>query len=105
MSLLFGTSAMTSSMDESCICRRRASGGLAGFRGQMGRRMGSDEAIAGIGCPFPSSPIRQTLRLRSTRKDRAMPIARANGIDIAYETVGSQDHPTILLVMGLGAQL
>ncbi len=34
-----------------------------------------------------------------------MPIARANGIDIAYETVGSQDHPTILLVMGLGAQL
>jgi pimeloyl-ACP methyl ester carboxylesterase len=34
-----------------------------------------------------------------------MPIARANGIDIAYETVGSQDNPTILLVMGLGAQL
>ena len=34
-----------------------------------------------------------------------MPVVRANGIDIAYETAGDQDHPTILLVMGLGAQL
>jgi pimeloyl-ACP methyl ester carboxylesterase len=34
-----------------------------------------------------------------------MPVARANGIDIAYETRGTPDGPTILLVMGLGAQL
>lgn len=34
-----------------------------------------------------------------------MPIAHVNGIDIAYETTGNPDHPTILLVMGLGAQL
>jgi pimeloyl-ACP methyl ester carboxylesterase len=30
---------------------------------------------------------------------------KANGIDIEYETFGSQDHPPLLLVMGLGAQL
>ncbi|MBL8674802.1 MAG: alpha/beta fold hydrolase [Rhodospirillales bacterium] len=34
-----------------------------------------------------------------------MPVARANGIDIAYETSGDPADPTILLVMGLGAQL
>lgn len=34
-----------------------------------------------------------------------MPVVRANGIDIAYETAGDPDRPTILLVMGLGAQL
>jgi pimeloyl-ACP methyl ester carboxylesterase len=34
-----------------------------------------------------------------------MPVARANDIDIAYETAGDPSHPTILLVMGLGAQL
>lgn len=34
-----------------------------------------------------------------------MPVIRANGIDIACETVGNPDDPTILLVMGLGAQL
>lgn len=34
-----------------------------------------------------------------------MPTVRANGIDIAYETAGNPNHPTILLVMGLGAQL
>ena len=34
-----------------------------------------------------------------------MPVARANGLDIAYETVGNPDDPPILLVMGLGAQL
>ena len=30
---------------------------------------------------------------------------QANGITIEYETFGSKDNPTILLVMGLGAQL
>ncbi len=34
-----------------------------------------------------------------------MPVVRANGLDIAYETAGDPDRPTILLVMGLGAQL
>ncbi|WP_421120448.1 alpha/beta fold hydrolase [Aquihabitans daechungensis] len=33
-----------------------------------------------------------------------MPIAPANGIDIAYETFGDPADPTILLIMGLGAQ-
>jgi len=27
-----------------------------------------------------------------------MPVVHANGIDIAYETAGDQDHPTILLL-------
>nr|QRD81059.1 lipolytic protein [uncultured bacterium] len=35
----------------------------------------------------------------------AMPIARANGIDIAYETLGDPADPTVLLVHGLGCQL
>jgi pimeloyl-ACP methyl ester carboxylesterase len=34
-----------------------------------------------------------------------MPVAHANGISIAYETAGNPDNPTILLIMGLGAQL
>jgi pimeloyl-ACP methyl ester carboxylesterase len=34
----------------------------------------------------------------------AVPIAPANGIDIAYETFGDPADPTILLIMGLGAQ-
>lgn len=33
-----------------------------------------------------------------------MPIASSNGIEIAYETFGDPAHPTILLIMGLGAQ-
>ena len=35
----------------------------------------------------------------------AMPTARANGIDIAYETFGDAADPTVLLVMGLGSQM
>lgn len=35
----------------------------------------------------------------------AVPIASANGIQLAHETFGDPDDPTILLVMGLGAQL
>jgi pimeloyl-ACP methyl ester carboxylesterase len=31
--------------------------------------------------------------------------ARANGIDIEYETLGEPARPTLLLIMGLGAQL
>ena len=34
-----------------------------------------------------------------------MPTVTANGIDIAYETFGSEDAPTALLIMGLGGQL
>lgn len=34
-----------------------------------------------------------------------MPYARANGIDLYYETFGEPTDPPILLVMGLGAQL
>ena len=34
----------------------------------------------------------------------AVPTAPANGIDIAYETFGDPADPTILLIMGLGAQ-
>jgi pimeloyl-ACP methyl ester carboxylesterase len=34
----------------------------------------------------------------------AVPIAPANGIEIAYETFGDPSDPTILLIMGLGAQ-
>ena len=30
---------------------------------------------------------------------------RANGIDLEYETLGDPGHPTMLLIMGLGAQL
>ena len=31
--------------------------------------------------------------------------ARANGIEIEYETLGTKADPTILLIMGLGGQL
>ena len=31
--------------------------------------------------------------------------ARANGIDIEYESIGREDAPALLLVMGLGGQL
>ena len=34
-----------------------------------------------------------------------MPRARANGIEIEYETFGPEDAPPLLLVMGLGGQL
>lgn len=34
-----------------------------------------------------------------------MPVIKANGIDIHYEEAGPQDAPTMLLVMGFGAQL
>jgi pimeloyl-ACP methyl ester carboxylesterase len=34
-----------------------------------------------------------------------MPTAASNGIEIAYETFGDPEDPTVLLVMGLGAQL
>lgn len=34
-----------------------------------------------------------------------MPTAHVNGIDICYESFGSDDAPPLLLVMGLGAQL
>ena len=35
----------------------------------------------------------------------AVPTAPANGIEIAYETFGDPDQPTVLLIMGLGAQM
>ncbi len=35
----------------------------------------------------------------------AVPTARTNGIDLAYETFGDPADPTVVLVMGLGAQL
>ncbi|MBS0481321.1 MAG: alpha/beta fold hydrolase [Proteobacteria bacterium] len=34
-----------------------------------------------------------------------MPVAHANGIDLAYETHGDPANPPLLLIMGLGAQL
>lgn len=34
-----------------------------------------------------------------------MPVARSNGVELAYETVGDPQDPALLLVMGLGAQL
>ncbi len=34
-----------------------------------------------------------------------MPIAKANGIEIAYDEFGAKSAPVILLIMGLGAQL
>jgi pimeloyl-ACP methyl ester carboxylesterase len=34
-----------------------------------------------------------------------MPNARANGIDLEYEEFGDPSKPTLLLVMGLGAQM
>jgi pimeloyl-ACP methyl ester carboxylesterase len=35
----------------------------------------------------------------------AMPVAKANGIDICYETLGDAGDPTVLLVAGLGSQM
>ena len=32
-------------------------------------------------------------------------MTKANGIDICYETFGDSSHPTVLFVMGLGAQM
>ncbi|MFI7601925.1 alpha/beta fold hydrolase [Actinoplanes sp. NPDC049681] len=34
-----------------------------------------------------------------------MPIARTNGVELAYETLGDPAAPPLLLIMGLGAQL
>lgn len=34
-----------------------------------------------------------------------MPIATANGIDIAYDTFGSENDPPLLLIMGLACQM
>lgn len=34
-----------------------------------------------------------------------MPRVRANGIEIEYEEFGERTHPTMLLIMGLGAQM
>jgi pimeloyl-ACP methyl ester carboxylesterase len=34
-----------------------------------------------------------------------MPTAAANGVSIEYTTTGDPDHPPLLLIMGLGAQL
>jgi pimeloyl-ACP methyl ester carboxylesterase len=34
-----------------------------------------------------------------------MPLARANGIELAYEALGRDDDPTLLLIMGFGSQL
>ncbi len=34
-----------------------------------------------------------------------LPIAKANGIEICYDTMGDPSDPTVLLVMGLGGQL
>jgi pimeloyl-ACP methyl ester carboxylesterase len=34
-----------------------------------------------------------------------MPTAESNGIEICYETFGDPEDPTVLLIMGLGAQL
>lgn len=31
--------------------------------------------------------------------------AKVNGIDLAFETIGSPDDPSVLLIMGLGAQM
>lgn len=35
----------------------------------------------------------------------AMPVARANGIEICFDTFGDAADPTVLLVMGLGSQM
>jgi pimeloyl-ACP methyl ester carboxylesterase len=34
-----------------------------------------------------------------------MPRAKSNGVELEYETFGNPDDPTLLLVMGLGAQM
>ena len=34
-----------------------------------------------------------------------MPVVRANGLELAYETAGDPADPVLLLIMGLGAQL
>ena len=34
-----------------------------------------------------------------------MPVARSNGVELAYETIGDPEAPALLLIMGLGAQL
>ena len=34
-----------------------------------------------------------------------MPIAKANGIEIAYETFGNRSDRPLLLIMGLGMQM
>ena len=34
-----------------------------------------------------------------------MPRARANGIELEYDTFGREDRPALLLIMGLGAQM
>jgi pimeloyl-ACP methyl ester carboxylesterase len=34
-----------------------------------------------------------------------MPQIRANGLNLEYESFGDPSRPTILLIMGLGAQL
>ena len=43
--------------------------------------------------------------MRVKREESRVPQVQANGISIEYESLGPQDAPVILLIMGLGAQL
>jgi pimeloyl-ACP methyl ester carboxylesterase len=60
--------------------------GISGMLGGGGRR-----------CLRPAAP--------RDEKGRGVPDVRSNGIDLWYESVGDPADPTLLLVMGLGAQL
>lgn len=48
----------------------------------------------------PSIPV--TMNSPNTS---ASPRIRANGMDLAYDRFGAQDHPALLLIMGLGTQM
>jgi pimeloyl-ACP methyl ester carboxylesterase len=44
-------------------------------------------------------------RVFSRHREVSVPLAKANGIELAYEDIGERGAPAILLIMGLGAQL
>lgn len=52
--------------------------------------------MSGLSELDPSVPI---------AKDRHMPIAHVNGIDVCYETYGSPDDPALVMINGLGSQM
>src|SRR5262249_15202357 len=55
--------------------------------------------------PVPSHDVATSSTARGAARGDGMPVARANGIEIAYEVIGRPQDRPLLLVMGLGSQM
>ncbi len=55
--------------------------------------------------PFRQTRLQYTCRSLVCPAEPLVPQIHVNGLDLEYESFGSASHPTMLLIMGLGAQL